>query len=36
MDEQKFEKTLKDVKGVSIIVIILVAIMFFINLSSGA
>lgn len=36
MDEQKFEKTLKDVKGVSIIVIILVAIMFFMNLSAGA
>lgn len=36
MGEQKFEKTLKDVKGVSIIVIILVAIMFFMNISSGA
>lgn len=36
MDEQKFEKTLRDVKGVAIIVIVLVAIMFFMNLSAGA
>jgi len=36
MDEQKFEKTLKDVKWFSIIILVLVLIMFFINLSSGA
>lgn len=36
MDEQKFKKTLKDVKGVAIIIIILVAITLFSNLSSGA
>ena len=36
MDEQKYEKTLKDAKWFSIIVLVLVLIMFFINLSSGA
>lgn len=36
MDEQKFEKTLKDVKWVSIIILVLALIMTFINLSSGA
>lgn len=36
MDEQKFEKTLKDAKWVSIIVLVLALIMTFINLSSGA
>lgn len=35
MDEQKFEKTLKDAKWFSIIILVLVLIMFFINLSSG-
>lgn len=36
MDEQKYEKTLKDAKWFSIIVLVLVLIMFFISLSSGA
>lgn len=36
MDEQKFEKTLKDAKWVSIIVLVLALIMTFINLYSGA
>lgn len=36
MDEQKFEKTMKDAKWFSIIILILVLVMFFINLSSGA
>lgn len=36
MDEQKFEKTLKDVKGVSIIAIVFVLIAFFVILSSGS
>lgn len=35
MDEQKFEKTLKDVKWFSIIILVLALIMTFINLSSG-
>lgn len=36
MDEQKFEKTLKDVKWFSIIVLVLALIMTFMNLSSGS
>lgn len=36
MDEQKFQKTLKDAKWFSIIILVLLLIMFFITLSSGA
>lgn len=36
MDEQKFEKTLKDAKWFSVIILVLVLIMLFMNLSSGA
>ena len=35
MDEQKFERYLRDAKWFSVIVLVLVLIMFFINLSSG-
>lgn len=35
MDEQKFEKTLKDVKYFSIIVLVLGLIMFFMAIPSG-
>jgi len=35
MDEQKFEKTIKDVKWVAIVLLILFSIVFVVNLSSG-
>lgn len=36
MDEQKFEKALRDVKWVSIIILVLFLIIFLVNFSSGA
>lgn len=35
MDEQKFKKILKDVKWSSIILLVLVLILFFINIAAG-